>query len=74
MIDRGASLIAVEIKSGQTLSGQFFSALERFGERFTASGGGAALEKVLVYGGDESQKRRQVEVLPWSRVGEFAWA
>lgn len=61
----GQEITAVEIKSGQTVAPGFFKGLEYFqklkkNERLT---------KVLVYGGDQEQKRTAGRVVSWRKAG-----
>ena len=65
LIDRGTSLTAVEIKSGQTIRADFFKGLQYFG------GLAPQTEAVLVYGGNESQKRTGVRVLTMNELEEL---
>lgn len=58
--DRAGNATLVEIKSGETPSGDWASALRRIAAVFP---GGTALR--VVYGGDVRQVRDDVEYLPW---------
>ncbi len=71
LVDRGAQLTAVEIKAGQTVAADFFAGLDRFADRFTDEA--TALESVLVYGGELSQRRSNARVLPWADLDGFDW-
>lgn len=62
LIDRGTSLTAVEIKSGQTIRADFFKGLQYFG------GLAPQTEAVLIYGGNESQKRTGISVLTMNEL------
>jgi predicted AAA+ superfamily ATPase len=74
LIERGAELIAVEIKSAQTPSASFFDALTKFAAlNATGNRTGRRLRRIVVYGGSESQKRRDGELLSWSAIDEHAW-
>ena len=73
VINGGTSLMAVEAKSGETLTTDFFKALERFGERLAAIDDPVELTKIVVYGGSEPQRRTSFEVMPWSAVAEGGW-
>lgn len=57
LIDRGARLTAVEIKSGRTLQPDFFKGLRYF------AGLAPSTEQALVYGGDTPQHRTDSTVL-----------
>ena len=65
LIDRGTSLTAVEIKSGQTIRADFFKGLQYFG------GLAPQTEAALIYGGNESQKRTGVRVLTMNELEEL---
>jgi len=68
VIEQGAALIPVEVKSGKTVVPDFFDNLESW----TKIAGEAGGRPWLVYGGDRRQSRKDVEVLPWREVGELA--
>jgi len=61
LIDFGARRIPVEIKSAQTVAGDFFAGLNSWGELAGQTGGPAA----LVYGGDRHFRQSGVTVYPW---------
>lgn len=61
IIDRGRTLVPVEIKSGQTVSSDFFRELEFW----RGLPGQADCPAALVYGGNTSHRRRGVTVLSW---------
>lgn len=62
LIDQGAQQLPVEIKSGQTVASDFFTALDYWREL----AGAPEVAAALVYGGDNSYQRRGVTVLSWS--------
>jgi len=64
LVDHGTDLSAMEIKSGQTINGDYFRGLEFW--RNLA--GEAAGQSWLVYGGDNRQVRSNVTVLPWHEM------
>ena len=70
LAERGEALIAVEAKSGQTLSRDFFKALERWQEL----AGDKVTSSWLVYGGTKVHQRRQVPVLSWSDISALETA
>jgi len=72
VVDRGDAWVAVEAKLGQTVADDFFRGLESFAG---AVGGRQrrAVEALVVYGGETSQRRRDSAVLPWSRVPSHRW-
>ncbi|MBI2094946.1 MAG: ATP-binding protein [Candidatus Omnitrophica bacterium] len=61
----GQEITGVEIKVGQTITEDYFKGLE-FLEKLT---GGKHLRKYLVYGGEETQVRSRVRVVPYSQCG-----
>ncbi len=66
--DQGLTLLPIEVKSGQTISTDFFSGLRKW----LSWAGSEAGHPYLVYGGDESQEREDAKVLPWRDVAEVA--
>jgi uncharacterized protein len=71
LIDRGLTLLPVEIKSGQTVTRDMLKSLEKWQTLL-----GQADEQLpentkkgcLVYGGDQAQTRLGVNVIPWQAV------
>ena len=74
VLDRGDELVAVEVKSGQTVASDFLAPLHAFAAAF---GGGKRptrrVRSVLVYGGSERQERSGITVLPWSSIVDYDW-
>ena len=68
LVDQGLALVPLEIKSGQTISSDYFTALRKW----LAWAGPEAGQPYLVYGGDERQTRADVEVVPWRGVAGVA--
>jgi hypothetical protein len=66
--DQGLTLLPIEIKSGQTVSADFFSGLRKW----LTWAGAEAGKPYLVYGGDERQERGEAEVVPWRDITEIA--
>ncbi|MEQ8417236.1 MAG: ATP-binding protein [Imperialibacter sp.] len=66
IIDKAGKLYPVEIKSGKTVTDDYFKGLN-FWSKITG-----AAEGVVVYAGDAQQKRSNgMEVRPWNQVGEL---
>ena len=64
VLSRGEELYPVEIKSGQTVSGDAFESLSRWSEL-----AGQPIDRAtLVYGGDQAYRRSGVAVRPWFGV------
>ena len=64
IVERAGQYLAVEIKSGSTLSRDQFKGLQ-FWDRLTGNEG----KSVLVYGGDQAQQRHDIKVYPWGEMG-----
>lgn len=64
VVEKGDRLIPIEIKSGETVTEDFFKNLN-YWNRLAAFRGGEAF---LIYGGDGEQERRGVQVLSWRRL------
>lgn len=70
IVDQGLKLIPIEIKSGQTISADYFSGLRKW----LSWAGTEAGKPYLVYGGDERQEREYGVVVPWQEVSGIAEA
>lgn len=66
LIDFGTSQLPIEIKSGQTVTGDYFSSLSRW-NTLTGNAGPA----VLIYGGNESYTQNGITVTPWNSDYSF---
>jgi hypothetical protein len=64
LLEYGSDVLPVEIKSGQTIHGEFFKGLE-YWRKLTDSPGSPA---VLIYGGDSPTKFKGMTVIPWIMV------
>ena len=64
LLEQGQVLAPVEVKSGATVSRDWFKPLRRWRELAGDTAGRAA----IVYGGDQAQQRSDAEVVPWRRV------
>ena len=70
VIDRGDRLSLVEVKAGQTAASNLFSTARRVSEVLRQI---RPCDATVVYGGDLSQKRREVALIPWSAIYEQHW-
>jgi len=61
----------IEAKSARTISQDFFSGMRRLAD--IEAPRAASVEQVLVYGGDEKQRRHGARVVPWSRLDQEQW-
>ena len=64
LIEREKKLLPLEIKSGATLSSDWFNALNAWVKLAEDVAGKA----YLVYGGTEKQKRQGIHVIPWQSI------
>ena len=72
IIERGDRLTLVEAKSSQTATARLLGSARRVGA--TIEQAGRPCEKVVVYGGDQTQQRSDARLVPWSRLHEEDWA
>ena len=68
IIDQGDTLVPLGIKSGKTVSSDFFKGL-RFWSKISGTQGS---HMYLVYAGDMDQTRREARVMGWSSFGRSA--
>lgn len=73
VLEKGADLMLVEIKSAQTPSSQPFSAFERFAETLTGQEAPRIASRVIVYAGSESQQRSRGDFLSWNDLDSYDW-
>lgn len=67
LIDRGDRLVPLEVKSGLTVTREYFAGLEHW--RKVA--GDASGRAWLIYAGDERQERTDCTVIPWHELGRI---
>jgi len=68
LIDEGSELIPVEIKSGQTITGDYFKGL-KFWRQLTGQSKG-----VIFYGGEAHQERSEgIVVKSWREAGKLSY-
>lgn len=73
MLEKGADVVLVEIKSSQTPSGHSFSSLDRFTGLLAGREAPRIARRIVVYGGEESQRRSQGDLLSWREIDAFDW-
>ena len=73
ILEKGADLVLVEVKSAQTPSGQYFSALDRFAGTLAGKETPRIAGRVVVYGGEESQERSRGTILSWRKLDGYDW-
>lgn len=68
VIERGAEIAAVEIKSGLTVASDAFSNLDKWLKYARTRGEYTAIHPALVHGGDHRFTRQGVDVMPWAQL------
>jgi hypothetical protein len=66
VLEEGGQLTPIEIKSGETITGDYFTGLTYWTKLPLKTSG----KKWLIYGGDQRQTRQGVEILPWQQLGK----
>jgi len=67
IIERGKNISAVEIKSGSTITPDYFKNLEYL----TKITGKALINNYIVYGGDQEQRRSDAQVFAWRNIDKL---
>jgi predicted AAA+ superfamily ATPase len=67
IVERGTSLMPIEIKSGKTVVSDSFAGLEKW--RNLA--GDAAVEPTLIYGGIDEYSHNGIKVVGWGKCGDL---
>lgn len=75
LLERGRALLAVEIKSGQTIASSFFDDFPAFEEALAGEKkkSRSSLARLVVHGGERGQRRTDARVLAWREVADFDW-
>ncbi len=63
---QGDRTLLVEAKSGETIGGDYFQAMQALENLLVDSGADEKIDKRLVYGGSEAAVRDGVQVVPWN--------
>lgn len=67
IIEKANQLLSIEIKSGKTISNDFFKGLKYW----QSLSGDKPENSYLIYSGDQKQKREHGRVLGWNQIGEL---
>ena len=67
LLNLGGRIIPVEIKSGETLTSDFFKGL-KYWNRLADN---APEDSILIYGGREQQQRKHARVFGWNQIDEI---
>lgn len=68
IVERPGGLTVVEIKAGQTVTGDMLSSARRIGEQLSDRG---KIDLAVVYGGLSPQRREDLAVHPWNALPEI---
>ncbi len=66
LLEQGQKLLPVEVKSGATVTQDYFSNIEKF----MSLAGNAVAHPCVIYGGARKQEREKVTVFSWKTIGE----
>ena len=66
IVESGAQLIPIEIKSGKTVAGDFFSGINYLKKISNIKG-----NSYLIYGGDFDQKRKDIYIKSWKDINQI---
>ncbi len=73
VIERGNDLVLVEVKSAQTPSGKQFAAIGRLTATLAGADARPIADRMVVYGGAESQDRSHGRLLSWRDLDTVDW-
>jgi len=73
IVEAGKRLFAVEVKSGQTVAPDFFRDLETIAALAAKTTVRRDVERFVVYGGDQTQRRSSAVVVAWSDLASRTW-
>ena len=74
VIEQSERVMAVEIKSGQTVASDVFAAMSRLVEDLSsAPGGRVTVEPFIVYAGANSVRRTAARQLSWRDIHRVDW-
>lgn len=74
LIEEANTIMAVEVKSGQTIAKVFFNNLSKLEQQVTENNSSIILKNQrIVYAGETSQVRHGVQVIPWNTLMNYEW-
>ena len=66
IVERGTSLMPIEIKSGKTVTREAFAGLNKWRDL----AGDAVTESTLIYGGNDEYRQNAIRVIGWDKIGQ----
>jgi len=73
VLEKGTDLTLIEIKSARTPSGKYFAAFDRLENSLEGRTAPRISERIVIYGGDETQHRSAGTLLSWRNLDERDW-
>lgn len=74
VVEEANAITAVEVKSSQTIARTFFKNLNALSAQFDENQAPIKLDaQRIVYGGEISQLRHGVQVVPWNKLADYPW-
>ena len=73
LVERSDALLAVEVKSGETVASDCFSGLTQIASKTRLARAHRRPEPIVVYAGSLRQERAEGLLLPWFDVATFPW-
>jgi uncharacterized protein len=71
LVQQGACLHAIEVKSAATAAPDFFKGFDQIAERIQTADLSLSLDNVVLYGGETSQQRSKARLLCWRHVSKI---
>lgn len=74
VVEEAGKLTAIEMKSGQTIARTFFNNLNTLNKQFEQHSSTVELQhKRIIYGGEQTQLRHGVQIMPWNTLMHYEW-
>jgi len=73
LLEKGADLTVIEIKSARTPSGRHFAAFDRLAKTLEGRDAPGISDRIVIYGGDETQARSAGTLLSWRDLDNRDW-
>ena len=73
VLEKGADLTVIEIKSARTPSGKHFGAFDRLAKTLDEWDAPRISDRIVIYGGDETQARSAGTLLSWRDLDDRDW-
>jgi hypothetical protein len=75
VLERAGHVLAVQVKSGQTVASSFFEGFEQFEQALArAAAKPKRISRLIVFGGDSGQRRSDAQILGWRELADYEWS